>query len=146
LKDQEEALNDMTVDEYLKARAAYRRRGRGKKAALETKRFRDEFQKNKANKLSASKVKSGMAKGQARRQAKREAKALVDGLDALHSPDLNVGGDAMPHRMGDPSANRSIGSQWPQRKRVKDLDKAARRARGTMGKMAGMNVRLKRCK
>ena len=80
-------------------------------------------------------------------QAAREAADMMKGLDALHTPDMVAGGfnSPTPAGMGNASANRSIGGQWPQNARVAGLDAAAREAAGELGENALMNVRLTRC-
>ena len=79
--------------------------------------------------------------------AAREAADMMKGLDALHTPDMVAGGyhSPTPTGMGNASANRSIGSQWPQNTRVAGLDAAAREAFGELGETAAMNVKLTRC-
>ena len=80
-------------------------------------------------------------------QAAREAADMMKGLDAFHTPDMVAGGyhSPTPTGMGNASANRSIGSQWPQNTRVAGLDAAAREAFGELGETAAMNVKLTRC-
>jgi len=71
----------------------------------------------------------------------------MKGLEALHTPDRVAGGyhSPTPTDMGNASANRSIGGQWPQNARVAGLDAAAREAAGELGETAAMNVKLTRC-
>ena len=80
-------------------------------------------------------------------QAAREAADMMKGLEALHTPDMVAGGyhSPTPTDMGNASANRSIGGQWPQNARVAGLDAAARETVGELGETAAMNVKLTRC-
>lgn len=146
LADQETALNQMSVEDYQKARAAYQQAGRGPDAAAQTKAFRARFQESQAEMLGRKKIEGGMDPLQAEVEAQKEAADMMKGLDALHSPDLIAGGSPTPSGMGDPSANRSIGGQWPQNDRVRGVDQAAQELLETLGKDTKMNVKLTRCK
>ena len=147
LKAQQDALNQMSVGDYLTAREAYQRFGRHPDAAAEVARFREKFQSKQQQKIQNKKLESGMGRKQAEAEAAREAADMMKGLDALHTPDMVAGGyhSPTPTGMGNASANRSIGSQWPQNTRVAGLDAAAREAVGELGETAAMNVKLTRC-
>lgn len=147
LKAQQDALNQMSVGDYQRARDAYQSLGRHPEAAKATAAFKKNFEKNQYDKLLKEKTLSGMGRKQAEAEAAREAADMMKGLDALHTPDMVAGGfnSPTPAGMGNASANRSIGGQWPQNARVAGLDTAAREAAGELGENALMNVRLTRC-
>ena len=65
-------------------------------------------------------------------------------LNALHNPDLIAGGKDLIADMGDPSVNKSIGSQW--KGRVNDLDEAAKAVPAADRATTRMNVKMERCK
>ncbi len=146
LAAQEKALNEMNVGDFQKARDFYDKNKRHPDAASATARFRKNFQQEQQRKLLRQKTNAGMSMAEAESEAIKEAADMMDGLDALHTPDLNAGGDFRPTDMGDSSANRSIGGQWPQKGRIQSVDKAAGDAAKTLGKDAKMNVKLVRCK
>ena len=147
LKAQQDALNQMSVGDYLTAREAYQRFGRHPDAAQKTAQFKKDFETDQREKIKEQKILSGMDEELAATQAAREAADMMKGLDALHTPDMVAGGyhSPTPTGMGNASANRSIGSQWPQNTRVAGLDAAAREAVGELGETAAMNVKLTRC-
>ena len=137
----------MSVGDYLTAREAYQRFGRHPDAAKATAAFKKDFERDQRKKIKDRKTLSGMGRKQAEAEAAREAADMMKGLDALHTPDMVAGGyhSPAPTGMGNASANRSIGSQWPQNTRVAGLDAAAREAVGELGETAAMNVKLTRC-
>lgn len=147
LADQEKALNEMSVGDYQKARDLYKQNNRHPNAAAEQQKSRTKFQAEQEQKIRKSKVEAGMKPAQAEAEATKEAADMMKGLDALHTPDLIAGGynNPTPTDMGDRSANRSIGGQWPQNDRVDGMDREAEKAAQSHGKDAKMNVKLKRC-
>jgi hypothetical protein len=145
LADQERALNRMTVEEYQRAREAYRSAGRDPRAGAEAARLREELHARTLQEARIRHVTQGIGPAEAAEAATREAAALLHGLDALHAPDLVAGGRAAPSGFGHPGANRSIGGQWPQSGRLDGLDRAAAQASAAYGQNAKINVRLRRC-
>ena len=148
LADQEKALNQMSAEDYQKARQLYEQNKRNPAAAAEAANFRRDFQLQQQRQLEQKKLASGMSKVQAAEESAKEAADMMKGLDALHTPDLSAGGynNPKPSDMGDLSANRSIGGQWPQNERLKKMDEAAKEAIEKHGKAVKMNVKLNRCK
>ena len=100
LKAQQDALNQMSVGDYLKAREAYQRFGRHPDAAAEVAQFRDKFQAEQTTRLEKQKRNAGMTAIQARIEAAREAADMMKGLDALHTPDMVAGGYHSPTPTG----------------------------------------------
>jgi hypothetical protein len=148
LKDQEEALNNMSAEDYQKARKAFENGGgRHPDAATATERFRENFQEEQARKLEDLLKVEGIAPDIAKQQAEKQAADMMKGLDALHTPDQVAGGalNPTPTGMGSSSANRSIGGQWKQGGRIQGLDKVVSDAVKEHGKNARLNVKLKRC-
>lgn len=146
LAAQEKALNDMSIGDYQKARDFYKKNKRHPGADSANAEFRAQFQKDQQEKLFNQKLRAGIAGAQAKTEAIKEAADMMVGLEALHTPDLVAGGDFRPTDMGNSSANRSIGGQWPQKGRIQSMDKAAEDAAKSLGKDAKMNVKLARCK
>ncbi|MEW6763979.1 MAG: polymorphic toxin type 15 domain-containing protein [Pseudomonadota bacterium] len=142
LKRQEEALNRLTVDEYLKARAFFKSNGRGGGGAQRSARQR--FEKDlivaQRDELRAE----GMSSTAATEEATRRAKKVMKELAALHEPDMIAGGRDVVQKMGDRSVNSSIGSQW--RSRIDALDSAADKIPEAQRGATLMNAKLPKCK
>ena len=105
LKNQEEALNNLTIQEYLGNIENYKKNGRGKEATKIQKKVRADVRRERINEL--------------RREGKSkiEAETLVDEWlrtqAALHNPDMSAGGNPFSVTgVGDARINSSIGSQW----------------------------------
>ena len=105
LKNQEEALNNLTIQEYLGNIENYKKNGRGKEATKIQKKVRADVRRERINEL--------------RREGKSkiEAETLVDEWlrtqAALHNPDMSAGGSPFSVTgVGDARINSSIGSQW----------------------------------
>ena len=105
LRNQEEALNNLTIQEYLGNIENYKKNGRGKEATKIQKKVRADVRRERINEL--------------RREGKSkiEAETLVDEWlrtqAALHNPDMSAGGSPFSVTgVGDARINSSIGSQW----------------------------------
>jgi Novel toxin 15 len=145
LRAQQKALNDMSVEDYLKNRDRYeemKRMGtRAEQAAARAKAIADN-----AKTYSDTLRSQGMPKDLAIEQGKQMAQNAAKGMDILHNPDLIAGGS--PHGTGDlgeAGANRSIGSQWNKDDRLDELNKAAKDVKPEDRKNTKMNVELNRC-
>lgn len=143
LEDQEKGLNKLTVGEYLENRKNYlesRRKGTGKAQDI----ARDELKE----KITASVRKNLRKKGYSARNAKNlsadKANEIMEGLAALHDPDMVAGGHDKINRVANKNVNSSLGSQW--RDRVKAMDEAAEKALKEYGPDAKLNIKLERCK
>lgn len=152
LQQQEDALNKMSVSEYLKNRDRWgemKRMGTAaEQAAARTKAIADMARKNKDDLF-----KQGLSAKDAAIQGKQQAEAAAKGLDVLHSPDLSAGGSAQGTTgLGDKGVNRSIGSNWGHNQdasgagdRVRTMDESARKVPEAERDNTKMNVKLKRC-
>lgn len=117
LKDQEEGINSLTVDEFITNRNRYLEEGRAVEGNAAQKLARQEALKDKVMELRKQ--------GLSRVEANEQAEAWLKDQAALHNPDQIAGGN--PHHiggMGDRKINSSIGSQW--RSNSKELDKKVR--------------------
>ncbi|PPD18746.1 MAG: hypothetical protein CTY18_10730 [Methylomonas sp.] len=130
LKDQEDGLNNLTAEEYLKGRAAYSTVNRKSTVRARIK-YKNDLIKNYTD--------SGMKKT----EATKLAESKMETLNALHNPDMIAGGKDVTTNFGDQGVNKSIGSQW--RTRVDELDKEAKEAVKQGQSKAKMNVKLNRC-
>jgi hypothetical protein len=140
LGGQERGLNDLTVDEYLRGREAFKagdkvRDPRVAKQARKT--LEERFIKDTMAKMELD----GTPLLEARRAAKTIAREKMSALAALHNPDLFAGGKDI---IGDARVNSSIGAQW--RGRIDGLDHAASTTSVDMRDSAKINARLERCK
>ncbi|MEQ1977596.1 polymorphic toxin type 15 domain-containing protein, partial [Xenorhabdus sp. SGI240] len=158
LRGQQAAINDMSPEEFQIARQAYdadsaKGREEGKKGAgrhnkaesaqrrakrMKTKEIRDNMTQRHIN--------NGMPEKEAKKIAKERAPKALDGLAALHEPDMVAGGKFKyaTKRFGDKGINSAIGSSW--KSRLKTLDDAAKAAIENGLGDAKMNVQLEVCK
>ena len=143
LAAQEKGLNDMTVQEYLDGRDAYKNFGRGDGKAQKAARTKYAAKRSKA--LEQELSDEGIVGEEAEGIIEATIKSELSTLDALHNPDLIAGGKDVVTELGDRSVNRSIGSQWRQKSRVEQLDTAAKKALETNGPDTKMNVSMHRC-
>ncbi|UZJ60077.1 polymorphic toxin type 15 domain-containing protein [Pseudomonas sp. KU26590] len=140
---QERGLNDLTVDEYLRGREAFKagdkvRDPRVAKQARKT--LEERFIKDTMAKMELD----GTPLLEARRAAKTVAREKMSALAALHNPDLFAGGKDIISDFGDARVNSSIGAQW--RGRIDGLDHAASTTSVDMRDSAKIHARLERCK
>lgn len=142
LKRQEEALNRLTVKEYLSAREFFDKKGRGSGNAQKT--ARKEYEKTLVEDFIGELRSEGIGKDAAESEAKIRAKGVMKDLAALHEPDMIAGGPDVVRTMGDRSVNSSIGSQW--RSRIGFLDSEAEKIPKRSQGSTLMNARLPKCK
>ena len=142
LKRQEEALNRLTVEDYLSARAYFKSKGRGSGSAQ--KKARAEYEEALTQDLAEQLGAEGMGLDAADAEAKKRAKSIMKDLAALHEPDMIAGGQDVVKRMGDRTVNSSIGSQW--RSRIAPIDLAANKIAEADRSSTLMNVKLPKCK
>ena len=146
LKEQQDALNDMSPDEYLGRRARFNdaetkrsQKAQRQKAQREKRR---EYQKDKTAEYYNDNIAKDMTAGDARTDAMKRVADEMRELDATHALDMVAGGDPEDiSGLGDRSINRSIGSQWKDR--VGKLDEIAEKAKRE-GKEK-LDVELKLC-
>jgi uncharacterized protein YukE len=138
LKAQEEGINSLTVDEFIKNRDRYLKDGRALEGDAAQRLARQEALKEKVAELRKQ--------GLSREEAKKQAEEWLETQAALHNPDQIAGGNPSHiGGMGDKKINSSIGSQW--KSRIKDLDKQIRDIAKTMTQeereSTFLNIKLK---
>lgn len=143
LKDQQSAINNMKVKDWLKNRENFKNRDKvsyDKKA----KEARNEYRKQAISK----KFNENIIKGMPEEQAKIKAIKSLKGQSVLHNPDSIAGGkyDSISG-LGDKRINSSIGSQW--KKRVEGIEQKVKQQYGIPPKgiddlpdNAMMNIKL----
>ncbi|MGW8440288.1 polymorphic toxin type 15 domain-containing protein [Paenibacillus sp. S33] len=137
LKAQEEGLNSLTVDEFIKNRDRYLKEGRAPEG--------DTAQKAAREKAYLDKITELRKEGVDKEEAKKQASKWLDGQAALHNPDQIAGG--IPEHVsgvGDRRVNSSLGSQW--KKRAGKIDEHVRSAAESMTeaerKSTHLNIKL----
>lgn len=114
LADQENGMNQLTVEEYLKNRQKYINEGRAAESKVYQQQARDMAYFDKVNELCNL--------GKSKKEAENIAKKWLESEAALHNPDMIAGGKPQNvGGMGDSSINSSIGSQWQYR--IDEVDK-----------------------
>lgn len=105
LKNQEDGLNKLTIQEYLDNIKEYKSNGRGTEAAKIQKQIRADARREKINELRK--------KGKSKIEAEKIAEEWLKTQSALHNPDMSAGGNPLDVTgVGDARINSSIGSQW----------------------------------
>ncbi|MHC3682784.1 polymorphic toxin type 15 domain-containing protein [Streptococcus suis] len=108
LKNQQDGMNKLTVEDYIKNRGDYLANGRSSAGNSAQKAARDNALSDKYNELRQS--------GLNRSEAKTAAESWLKKQAALHDPDQIAGGFAKNVTgVGDAGINSSIGSQWKTR-------------------------------
>ena len=137
LADQQNGMNELTVQEYLDNRERYIAEGRTLEGNIAQRVARENAFSDKYNEL----IESGLS----RSEAKLKAQEWLDTLAALHNPDQIAGG--YPDKiggMGDTGVNSSIGIQW--RYRIDYVDEQIQAMAKTMSpeqlQSTYLNVRL----
>ncbi len=143
LAGQQRGLNNMTVDEYIKGRAAFDARQTVRDPAV-AKEARRALQSQLQRSAERDLMNGGMLPGEARQQAARQAVDKMATLAALHNPDMVAAGKDVIDDFGDRRVNSRIGAQW--RSRVSELDAAAQRVPKADHGGTKMNAKLERCK
>lgn len=138
LEEQQNGINQLSVQEYLDNRNQYIEYGRSKDASAAQQRAREQAFVDKIDELQDE--------GLSYAEAQAQAKEWIDTQAALHGPDQIAGGYAENVTgMGDKNINSSIGAQW--RYRIDDLDaKIKEMAEGMTEeerKNTYLNIRLK---
>ena len=125
LSDQENGLNNMTVEEYLNNRALFKTKGRSPDSA----RYQRAARKNAISSKQFEYFTNGMPFDEAAVAAKDWAK----GKAVLHGPDQIAGGTADNIvGLGDAKINSSIGAQWRSQERIDVLDEYANNLASTL--------------
>jgi polyhydroxyalkanoate synthesis regulator phasin len=110
LKEQQDAINDISPDQLVKNMENYEEFGRGAKDAVDRATARDGWIQNRVTELLKRDP------SMTRKGAEQAAKGELSTMDVIHTPDLSAGGTGKISQhnggMGPRSVNRSIGSQW----------------------------------
>jgi hypothetical protein len=123
IKGQEEGMNKLTVDEFIKNRDAYLKDGRSAEGSKAQEKFRTNARIQKIDEFR----KQGMSI----KNAEAMADNYMSDKAALHSPDQIAGGKGDNITgMGDVRVNSSIGSQW--KTRIGKIDANVRNQAKTM--------------
>lgn len=156
LRRQQEAINELTVDQFLVGQWRYE--------DSEEPRKGEDRKQRAARKAYAKKISDSMAQSRERRQLSDEmnkAKAGSDSeklkrimatLNALHEPDTRAFPGGKVPRLGDAQVNSLIGRQWIDEfyytddSRVHTMTRAALEAREKLGSDAKMNITLEPCR
>lgn len=156
LKGQQDAINDMSADDYLKGRGAFlgkdvcngskttkiSRDPKKAKEAREDETLR--LKELKEKELIADPAFSKKTKAEVTALALADAKHQMSKLAALHNPDMIAGGaDVLSGSFGDQGINSAIGGSW--RTRIGAMDASACKARKEGQGKHKMNVDLHRC-
>ena len=123
LKDQQDGLGDLTIDEYQKNRKAYKDRkaqtGNGRDP--NSNKYQRSTKKQAISQKASELYNSGEVK--TLKDARKMAKEWASGKSALHAPDQIAGGYADRFSgLGDFNINSSIGPQWTAESRIGKLD------------------------
>jgi len=152
LDRQQDAINNMTVDEYRNARDAYRLHGRNPLANSLQENLRDSAETEIRENITSSLRKKGISAREARTEATERTNVIMDKLAALHDPDMVSGGwnTPAPTTMGSRAINSSIGSSWNQKDRLTTIDRqmneALTRTTDPRRGESKMNIKLEVCR
>lgn len=148
LKRQQDAINNLSANEYKAARDAFAAANRNPAAATAQTDFRDRVAGDIKESIMASLRKKGMGATKAKAEAATRTEEVMSELAALHDPDMVAGGwmHPEPKGMGRADVNSSIGASWNQNGRVAGMDREAEKAIvGGRGDRK-MNVKLEPCR
>lgn len=144
IRGQEDALNSLTVDQFMKARDSFDKLGRNPNAKRAQKQFTKDFEREVKQSIAERMRRENpqLSDDAIDKMAAQQATAARKGLAALHEPDNVAGGytSADPTRMGNANVNSSIGPSWNSR--VEALDSWAAKAKEAGYGGHQMNVRL----
>ncbi|PHM46595.1 polymorphic toxin type 15 domain-containing protein [Xenorhabdus miraniensis] len=147
LRRQQDAINNMSPEEFKFARDSYKKNKRNSLAGKAQEDFRDSAKGEIKINIFNSQIKKGTSVKEAKKISQNKADEIFDGLAALHEPDMVAGGYGQyaPKKMGDTGINSAIGGSW-RGKRIKSLDNAAKEAIDSGLGDAKMNVQLELCR
>ncbi|MDC9623066.1 polymorphic toxin type 15 domain-containing protein [Xenorhabdus sp. XENO-7] len=147
LRRQQDAINNMSPEEFKIAREAYKKNKRNSLAGKAQEDFRNDTKEDIKGNIFDSLINKKVSVKEAEKIAQSRADEIFDGLAALHEPDMVAGGYGQyaPKKMGDKGINSAIGGSW-NGKRIKSLDDAAKEAIDSGLGDAKMNVQLELCR
>ncbi|WP_116084339.1 polymorphic toxin type 15 domain-containing protein [Tropicimonas sp. IMCC34011] len=135
LKEQQDAINEMSPDEILGNMERYANEGRGAGDAAARRAARDAYRTRETRNRTTELRRQGLSRPDAEAQAGQEVAEAMRSLDALHAPDGIAGGDGTISGLGNRSVNRSIGGQWKNGRADQLKDIAEQSQREGMEKM-----------
>jgi hypothetical protein len=142
LEGQQNGLNEMTVDEYLKGRDAFTNKDVIRDPSI-ARQARADLQAAMQKDMERELMGAGASPRAAKEQAAQLATDKMKTLAALHNPDMVSAGKDAISDFGDRNINSRIGAQW--KSRVSDLDDAARNIPQAERAGTKMNAKLQRC-
>ncbi|WP_237388165.1 polymorphic toxin type 15 domain-containing protein [Xenorhabdus sp. Sc-CR9] len=147
LRRQQDAINNMSPEEFKFARDAYKKNKRNSLAGKAQEDFRNDTKEDIKGNIFDSLINKKVPVKEAEKIAQSRADKIFDDLAALHEPDMVAGGYGQyaPKKMGDKGINSAIGGSW-NGKRIKSLDDAAKEAIDSGLGDAKMNVQLELCR
>ncbi len=145
LLGQQRGINKMTVEEYLKGRAAFES-GTSTRVPSVARKARAEHQLALVRAKTIELFHQGLSPKKAKGEAIKIAAEQMKTLAALHNPDMVAGGKDVIGCFGNCNINKRIGAQWNKHNRLAELDEAAKRVAATMQGSARMNAKLTRCR
>ncbi|HCB2024129.1 TPA: DUF4150 domain-containing protein [Escherichia coli] len=148
LRGQQDAINNLSAEEFMAARQSYIDHGRNPLAVDAQDKFRAATAQDIRTSIYKRLRKDGVSPEVAEAKAAGRTKEIMEKLVALHEPDMVAGGWASPNptRIGGSSVNGAIGGSWNHNKRLKDLETAARNSIASGDGHAKMNVILEVCR
>ena len=127
LKDQQDAINNMKVKDWLNNRKGFKNRDK-KQYKKDTKKARDEYRQKEIDKRTKDNM---LENGGNYKKAKEDAIKSMKGEAALHNPDGVAGGKINDITgMGNSRANSSIGSQWENKGIAENIEGQIKNAYG----------------
>ena len=145
LTGHEKGINSMTVEEYVKGRAAFdaKESVRDPKVAIKA---RESYQAKLSDAIAIKLQEEGLSLIESDKKAAEMAIEKMRTLAALHNPDMVAGGKDAICDFGCRNINSRIGAQWNKGGRLAELDKAAQAIPDAMRAHTKMNAKLERCK
>ncbi|HWV16238.1 MAG TPA: polymorphic toxin type 15 domain-containing protein [Cellvibrio sp.] len=150
LQRQQDAINNMSVDEFKAARDAFKANKRNPLADSMQAETREKYEKDISFsiKKSISKNNPDMSIEEVDAKAAEKTKDIMSKLAALHEPDMVSGGYHTPEtqKIGRKDVNSSIGASWNKTDRIGGIDQAVDKAIQNNSHKEKMNVKLKVCR
>ena len=152
LRRQQDAINNLSVEDYLSAREAFSQSGRSAAARAAQNQTRRQLAKKIADGIEETLLRRGVTLSEARAEARRRATGVMSNLAALHEPDSKAGGANQPgtSRLGRSDVNSHIGPSWGSDEsptsKIGGMDGAANDAMRSGNGKAKMNVQLEVCR
>ncbi len=162
LKRQQDAINNMSAEEFLTARNAYQIEGRNKLSQQMQADYRMEKRRIIEKSIYRSLKNNGFSASYAKKRAAERTEEIMKNMAVLHEPDMVAGGwnNPKPQGIGSGSVNSSIGSLWSKEititeksasgllkeSRITSMEKSAQQAVNNKLNSAKMNIELEVCR